>query len=124
MSAADHHERRQRLRYADGATQVLLRGQGLFGRLKAESRELLDFNRDGLAFAHDEELDPGVVLALEVDAGELHVTGIPALVRDCRPRAEGYRVGVAFAPDRLRGSASERLREALHKLENLLKRRL
>lgn len=124
MSAVDHRERRQRLRYADAATRVLLRGQGLFGRLKPESRELLDFNRDGLSFAHDVELDPGVVLALEIDAGELHVTGIPALVRDCEARAEGYRIGVAFAPERLRGSACERLREALHALENLLKRRV
>lgn len=124
MPSADHPNRRQRLRYADAATQVLLRGEGLFGRLKAQARELLDFNRDGLAFAHDEDLDPGVVLHIEVDAGDLHVTGIPALVCDCSARAEGFRVGVAFAPERLREGAAARLREDLHKLENILKRRL
>lgn len=124
MTAADHPNRRQRLRFSDDATEVVLRGQGLLGRLKAETRELLDYSRDGLAFAHDEALDPGLLLHLEVDAGELHVTGIPALVCDCTARADGYRVGVAFAPERLREGAGARLREELHRLENVLKRRL
>lgn len=124
MAEADHHNRRQRLRYADGATRVLLRGQGLLGRLKADARELLDYHREGLSFAHDVELDAGVVLALDVDAGELHVTGIPALVRDCAPHGDGFRVGVSFAPDRLREGAATRLRTELHRLENILKRRL
>lgn len=124
MSIEGHPDRRQRLRYADDATQVLLHGHGLLGRLKTETRELLDFNRDGLAFAHDVALEPGVLLELEVDAGELQVAGIPALVCDCSARSDGFRVGVAFAPERLREGAAERLREALHRLENVLKRRL
>ncbi len=117
-------DRRRHLRYVDGATRVLLRGQGLLGRLKAEARTLLDYSRFGLAFAHDAELDPGVVLNIEVDAGELHVTGIPALVRDTRPEADGFRVGVQFTPERLREGAAEKLREELHELEKLLKRRI
>ncbi|MEE4298519.1 MAG: PilZ domain-containing protein [Pseudomonadales bacterium] len=121
MNAADQRNRRRRQRYADEATEVVLRGPE---RLDGEPRELLDYSRDGLAFAHDEALDPGIVLELEVDSGELHVTGIPALVCDCTVRGEGFRIGVAFAPERLGDDAATRLCEGLHRLENILERRI
>lgn len=121
MNPADQRNRRRRQRYADDATVVVLREQQ---RLEGELRELLDYSRDGLAFAHDDALDPGIVLELEVDSGELHVTGIPALVCDCTVRGDGFRIGVAFAPERLRDGAAERLRDGLHRLEKILEGRV
>jgi hypothetical protein len=116
--------RRRYLRYADGSVNVRLRGSGLLGRFRTvEEHALIDYNRYGLAFLGEEAMAPDTELVLDVDAGSLSLQAVPARVRVCEPRADGYRIGVEFGLEAMREAAASRLGHSLHELEKALKRR-
>jgi hypothetical protein len=115
--------RRRYLRYLDSTVQVRLRGKGVFGRFNAVARPMIDFNRFGLAFVHDGEIEIGTHLLLDVDAGDLSLGGLQATAKVCAPHADGHRIGVEFRTEGLRKGSADRLAQALHELEKALKRR-
>lgn len=115
--------RRRYLRYQDATVQVQVRGSGLLGRFRAETCPMIDFNRFGLSFVHDGELELESRLLLDVDAGSLSLSGLDAEVRVCAPHSDGWRIGVEFDLAGLRKPTAEKRASALHELEKALKRR-
>ncbi|HSG88556.1 MAG TPA: hypothetical protein VLA56_05045 [Pseudomonadales bacterium] len=122
-TSSNRPNRRRYLRYLDSTVRIRLRGKGLLGRFRGDAWPMIDFNRFGLAFVHDDAMVPGTELLLDIDAGDLSLGGLQAWVRVSAEHADGWRIGVEFRTDGLRRSSAERRELALHELEKALKRR-
>lgn len=115
--------RRRFLRFRDdGVVRVCLRRPGLLGRLKSLSRTALDLNRHGVGVLHDQPLEPGTELMLDLRVEHLALRGVPGVVRACGPHPDGFRIGIEFRPGRLRPAAERRMAHGLHEFEKAVKR--
>lgn len=56
----------------------------------------LDFDRHGMALQVDRPIAPGTYLLLNIEAEQLAVDSLEAVVHNCREWSEGFRCGIQF----------------------------
>jgi hypothetical protein len=114
----DPADRRARIRLPADEVVVTLRAGYRVGRVQAR---VLDFNRYGLSVRTDRPLPPDGTVDLSLALGAVHVSGVVAVIHNCRLLDDGcYRCGLQFRTDARAQFDRNQIRAALARLENAL----
>ncbi len=90
------NERRQATRISRPPLTVRMRERN---RFRWTPVECIDFNRHGMAIAATRPLPEGTRLSIALEALELRIEAIHAVVHNCRQIHGSWRCGLQFRPD-------------------------